>query len=1083
MRDVERYLRITLRVPSGAAAISIFGAFGLAFCALAMAQTLFVRTPSYPDFIVGAITWDAGSKMQDMLSYPAFLIGFLVGGWGIHRLFQDITALQSPEYERELVTTLIWWLAPVAVGAGSMLSIYPGSSAFPVFIGVAGMVVTAIAARLHVIRGNLRPHQLGIGALAVMLLGLLPYGVAAIQDRIPWLGEEYRFISVSKVAIFLLIVSAIYYFYICLEKQSNVVLKSISRLLLVAQLGIVPFYFLILPDLYLKGTDELVIHHTPWLWVLSFILAFAAAGDVLARNKNVSADNAVDLTRLLSPLAIFATTILFRNAGTVVPHIPSDDYHFGESLLGWWSSWQFGKVPYLDFFPPHGVFGDDVGGFLSLIFYDGTAATLAEADRLAATLTMLVAFIALRAYTGSIGVAYVSILLFGTISRKLFFLILVPFLCLWFKVNDSSPLRWLWTWVISSVVLVLLVPAQGLLAVVSSISVVMLHLVRLDGLRQFDWKRNAVMLAVLVGVLAAFTPLLAILQGAIRYVLENGPINQVAYGIPWQWSWAVAQDRSKTVLVYSLEFFRMFWIWIPLVAAVLVILLVRKRECRNYLLGVNVPILLFASLMVPYTMGRIDPGAMSRPGVFANFAWAILLPMLLMPLLASRGRAVLAACVGFVCAAIGLASVNKDGLRSVREMNQVDNMWSGSELGLVNIGTGLVDPQHVDRLVRINRQLSSVLAPRETYLDLTGRNAQYMYFDRPPPISTTAPYNLAAIKQQRRVVEELKMSLPRVALIEADNINHDGGGMALRTHLLYRFVLDHYDAELHDGFVYGIAKGSRTDQAGLSFTLSQLSDPNWENGVHRKENAVVIRDSRSVRYLLIGDVIVFPDNEIRRITRIWPEGNAIWFDGPRFMLDKERHDDEVRVLLDEQRKMEVSGKLLQDVFSPADLRKVPVAWGRSAVSLSDSMTHVIDLDLSHVGLNDLEMEGDVYRVTGSDPYFWVDLDRQNLAGEAAGLLKFDFFCDGGRESRVQIFWWGDGMPGADASQSLVFTAENGTVIVPIDAYPAWLSSQRMKGLRLDLDSPESCRAFSVQRASLLQRSSLTTTLRQTRRGY
>jgi hypothetical protein len=523
------------------------------------------------------------------------------------------------------------------------------------------------------------------------------------------------------------------------------------------------------------------------------------------------------------------------------------------------------------------------------------------------------------------------------------------------------------------------------------------------------------------------------------------------------------------ILVAALEVWRMSWIWVPLVAAVLIAVLFRQRERRPYLISVALPVLLFASLMTPYTMGRIDPAAMSRPGIFANFAWAVLLPILLAPLLATRGRAVLAVGIAFVCAGIGLASVNKEGLRSVLEKNQIGNLWSGAEHGLKNIGAGLVDPQHADRLKRINGMLSSYLAPREAYLDLTSRNAQYMYFDRPPPVSTTAPYNLVPIEQQQRAVEQLRKSLPRIALLEADNITHDGGGMALRTHLLYRFVLNHYDAELHDGFVYGIAKNSELRRIGHNFTLSPLTDPNWEGGVHRSDNAIVIRDSLSVRYLQVGDVIVLPDNKSRKITRVWPEGNAIWFDGSRFepsILEKSR---EVQMVLDEHRRQRLSAQLMDHVFAVADLRKVPVAWGQSSSSLNAVMKHNADLDFSNAGLHDVVQESNAYRVIGTDPYIWLNLARQNFAGQSAGLLKFDFFCEGSSNPQLRVFWWGDDIQDATPLQSLIFTASNGTVIVPLDAYPGWLGISRVSGMRIDLETAGDCKIFSIKRASLNQR--------------
>jgi hypothetical protein len=1038
--------------------ISVLSAFVSAFSLLFLTQKLFIHAHTYPDFIVGAITWEAATKLQDLASYPAFFLGFLVGGWGAYRLIQQSSIIRLYEHEQALITVLTWWLVPVAIGMGGFLSIYPNHSSFLIYMGSAGAIVTLLAVRLHSQHGDDLPQQVGISVLAIMLLGLLPLGIETIQDRLPLFGEELRFSEALRVGMLLEIVATLYLFYLC-RSSSTSILRNIPKLLLVAQLGIAPFYLLVLPDLYIIGTGGSAIQTATWLWVLAFSLVFAAVVDVIVRYKNFALNHSPDFSKLLSPIAIFATIILLRNGSTVIPHVSSDDYHFGESLLGWWSFLEFGKIPYIDYFQPHGVFGDDIGGFISRIFYDGTAATLAEADRLAATLTMFVAFMALRIYTGSIGLAYVSILLFGTIARKLFFLILVPFYCLWLKTSNLKPQTWLWIWLVSAIVLILLVPPQGLLAVIASLPVVALHLYRA---RQSDWKREGLLLAILVILLGIFTPISAMLYGAIRYVLENGPINQIAYGIPWS-------SSKGEVDAAKLEMFRMSWVWVPLLAAVLMIVLFKQREHRPYLIGVALPVLLFASLLTPYTMGRIDPAAMSRPGIFANFAWAILLPILLSPLLATRGRAVLAVSIAFVCAGIGLANVNKEGINSVLEKNQVGNLWIGAEHSLKNMGTGVVDPQHIDRLERINSFLNRRLAPRETYLDLTGRNAQYMYFDRPPAISTTAPYNLVAIKQQQRIVKQLDKTLPSIALIEADNINHDGGGMALRSHILYRFVLKNYHAELHDGYVYGFTKVDDAREPSIDFTLRQLTDLNWEKGIHRSENALIIRDTLSLQYLQVGDELVLPDATSRKITKIWPEGNAIWFDGLHFVPNATDSQCEIQVLLNDSRRKQLSAQLMEHVFAVADLRKIPVAWGQSASSLGNVMKPIVDLNFAHTGSHDLKAENNSYRIVGIDPYLWLDLTPKNITGQSAGLLKFDLACEGGANPQIQVFWWGDDRLGADELHSLHFTAANGTVIVPLDAYPDWLEMKKVKGLRIDLEAAETCQTLSIQNATLNQR--------------
>ena len=104
----------------------------------------------------------------------------------------------------------------------------------------------------------------------------------------------------------------------------------------------------------------------------------------------------------------------------------------------------------------------------------------------------------------------------------------------------------------------------------------------------------------------------------------------------------------------------------------------------------------------------------------------------------------------------------------------------GQFAGMPNIGVANVQDEHWNGLVKLNALLNNKLSSGETYLDLTGRHAQYFYLNRKPSMAVTAPYNMAPPQQQQRAVNVLTRDLPRIALLQSNtyNINHDGGGLA-----------------------------------------------------------------------------------------------------------------------------------------------------------------------------------------------------------------------------------------------------------------------------------------------------------------
>ena len=121
-------------------------------------------------------------------------------------------------------------------------------------------------------------------------------------------------------------------------------------------------------------------------------------------------------------------------------------------------------------------------------------------------------------------------------------------------------------------------------------------------------------------------------------------------------------------------------------------------------------------------------------------------------------------------------------------------------------------------------------------------------------------------------------------------------------------------------------------------------------------------------------------------------------------------------------------------------------------------------------LYQLVLENGAYKVTGTDPQLIFDVSRFNLSGREAGLLMFDFGCMAKTaEPRIQVFWWGDDRGEPSEQFSIKFTADEGSLIVPLDASPRWLTMKYIKGIRIDLDNASACGAFSVTNLGLFQR--------------
>lgn len=1030
--------------------------------------------PAYPEFVVGHLAWHAGTKLQDLIAAPLF-VAVLVGSfWWLVRRFgatsPPVTAAATSGATSDLATLLMWWALP-AIAAIAGAAIGSSIDVRLVFISAAGVLcVLIVSAHGILTEGRVRHAWFGMVLFAALLLSAIPLELALIRGRAPvrLAGDPDLFGHIQ--ATFILITLGFAMVTSMALSAPERLSRRLPELLLIGQLGL-PAFFLTLYPARLAAPDGTITKYGTALGLRVLIVAAIIIGvvDVVRRYRQTRSteQQAGDYAgmHLLSPIALFALLIAWFAGTTTPPHISADDYHFGELLLGSWSYLQ-GTVPYVGYIPPHGLIEDDLAGILSFLFYDGTAGSILEARRLAIGILGFIAFIALLRFFGSLGLAVVSV---AFLSWSLTWLFLTPFVCLWLSPSlRTNPARWLSIWIITTPIVILGTPAQGLLLVAASAVMAVTaiwRLWRVGGWR--EWTRPGLALAV-IGAAVGMTPVGLMLLGAVGYVLENGPVNQLAYGIPWALSWSAAPPSG---LLF--EAIRMSWIIVPAACLAIILISIKTLERRGLLLPVLV-ILVFVLLMIPYAMGRIDPGGVSRAGRLASFGWAVLLPVVAWHWLRPRHKTLLIVAIAGMSAALNFTPVSLSALMaSAAPRIATGPLRDGEAAGLGPIGRATVEDAHWQRLTRLDAVISDALAPEQSYLDLTSRNAHYFYFNRKPPIAITAPYNMVPLAQQQRAVAALVGNPPPLALLAADNIVHDGGSLALRTPLLYRFVVDHYIPRWENGFIVGDRKKydePAPAEVTLDVGIKTLTDVNWDRGVSRHEAAVILDDPVLASVLTPGVPVRFPQGERRTIVRAWAEGQAIWLDGAIPGRPEAAPIDRIQVTIDDRAERTYRAALFQEAFSVSDLARISVAWGRSESSLHERMERIASLDAQVPAVHDAAMTEGRYRVTGPDPYLVFDLAPLAIAGRDAGLLRLEFACHDRRaETRLQIFWWGDEQTGPDEAASVRITADDGVLLVPLDAFPRWLTLGHIRGLRLDLDNAHACATVIVKDLALYQR--------------
>lgn len=1024
--------------------------------------------PSYSSFIVGNITWDAASKFQDLLAAPIFISVLLFCAWLFKTNISNIKINRSETEANSFINQLLTWSIPAAITFGSSLV----GLSFDVklfhlsILGIIYFALTSIILKNP--NSKLTSTTASIALLSVILISLVPLELSLLLGRLPAsIGYSIDTVTASKITYKLLATGSIGLLLIAAYRPNHLE-KLAPATLFFGQIASSTLFLCFYPARLITPSGIITKYSTtPLLKLALFFLIVFSIVDITRRLLTFQKNKMQNLADLISPLAVFALLIIFKSGVTTQPSVSPDDYHFGEHLLGWWQYLQ-GVVPYIGYVPAHGIIGDDLPGLLAYIFYEGTAADIAEAARLATLILSFLAFISLYKFSKNYILSFTAILLLGGSSQStnLSWLYLVPFLCIW--LNSAlleKHAKWLSIWLLTVPLAILGVPPQGILITVASAPLVLYVLWEYRKKNEFraDSYYLIVTLSIIIGA-SIFTPFASMLFGAVRYVLENGSINQVAYGIPWSLSWN-GSPRSGFIF----EAIRMSWVFVPVVA-----LLTVYNERNNLKQSAKpavaaVVVVTLALLLIPYSMGRIDPGAGSRPSTSGILGWSVLMPLAVWALVECRVKAGWVLLGAILSSTVNVFPPSLNAfVSSFAPTILVGSIYHGPSNGFRNIGDGSIQQENVERLIRLKSLMDSKLAPNESYLDLTSRNALYFYLNRPPLLPVTAAYNMVPLAQQRRAIDILKIAKPRIALLEAKNITHDGGGLALRTPLLYRYIIDHYIPNYENGFVLGYLKtepDSVNNIARIPLLKTRDSEPNSKQP---SVNSFIV-DPKFSKLLKIGQIIKLPDGHSYKISNIDENEIKLIVEGRHPNLDT--IDNYIEVDLSEDLLASYRATLFQKSFGVDDFKKIPIAWGRSLKTLESKLNLSSDLSSTPFTAKDFSVQGDSLKVSGPDPQLIFDVSNLSLAGQDSGVLRFDFSCKNEHQDpRIQLFWWGDTIEGPTEALSVKFNAENGSIVVPLEALPLWLMMKKIVGLRIDLDNAASCTSVKFKHLALYRNS-------------
>ena len=174
---------------------------------------------------------------------------------------------------------------------------------------------------------------------------------------------------------------------------------------------------------------------------------------------------------------------------------------------------------------------------------------------------------------------------------------------------------------------------------------------------------------------------------------------------------------------------------------------------------------------------------------------------------------------------------------------------------------------------------------------------------------------------------------------------------------------------------------------------------------------------------------------------------------------------------DESRWTEEELRIVDSVFRPRDLRLTPWSWGASEGTLIDSeLRMATGVEVAEGLRMSIDTEGR-FEILGIDPGLVLDIPA-GTDGWGAGLLRFDLACDDPNAAPVLAIYWNADDAGFSEERVARFRSQPGVHLVPLDAYPRWLTATHIDRIRFDIEEPGGCETGTISGLAIYQRTAV-----------
>lgn len=765
----------------------------------------------YNEPITGYMAWFDAGKLRDFLGLAVWLAGLAVIPpalfLGLSRFLGKCPSERRDELAGGVTTLLwatliptLWWLGAALMRDDFHNGLVPHDTA------IALVVVLLAVHRLRSLRGELTASSLLLlagGLVVVSFLGQfagLGIEMLLVKLQPAWTSrlEKLRYVGPLAGCLIALVGGLV-----ALGRPTAIAaVTALVRWTLAMQLPLLGLGWILIPHPVEFQGQTLPPRHLATLHLIPAALALWGVVSVIRRMRTGDGSQRFDSllsTPCLAALVLFLWHIAPGNSQILHP----DHFHHGEQLLPYQQCVTLGLTPYVDFLPIHGLM-PLTRGWLAAVFYDGTTVGFTESVLLLADLGVLAQFLAVAAIVGP-GVALLTGLPFLHLMDRFYFFI-PALLVLVHRRIVSRPILWLWCWLGSAVTLLAFNPCVGTAFDLGTFPLAMWMLFHAYHVNRSRLLASLAVLAVGSVLLAATTPAVEVVTGFVRFIRLNGAVSNPAHGMPWEVGIHLPEvtPPSHTISAPAFQILRLSWIastfllgWVALQTW---LTNGERRRELIWLAGLGIPSLV---ALIPWTMGRIDPGGMSRSGWFSILLLTSLVPVVFWMARTPRTLVPTLMSIAFLGGLFSWPGFGPTLHRHVGKPFHVARipddrvLVDGPQSGLPGLGLITMTVAERDREFAFRDAIARYVQPDETYFDFTNMQARYAYLGKPAPALYTAVFHTASRAMQQQVWDQLAPKLPPVVVLGPGE-TFGSGAVSLRAFGLFReFALRYIPIEVN----------------------------------------------------------------------------------------------------------------------------------------------------------------------------------------------------------------------------------------------------------------------------------------------